>query len=665
MDQFFDQALAWVGSHPVLTYAAIFAIAMGESTAIIGLIVPGVILLLGVGALITTGAIAFWPAFAAAVLGAIAGDGLSYGLGRYYQDRLRTLWPFSRHPETFDQGTAFFARHGAWSVVIGRFVGPTRAVTPLIAGMLGMAPRRFFAADISSAMAQILTYFIPGMVLGASLKLAAEAAVRLAILGLLLAAALWFSFLAAHRLYRLLAPRAARWLKALLAWADLHPLMGRIAQALADPGHPEARALAGLAFLLTVATLLLGTLGGLAVLHPSELALDRAALDLGQSLRSPPGTRLMAALAALGAPGVVLPIVLGIYLWLRWRDRDRHAHYWLAAAAFPLAATPLLGALLAVPRPDLGLRLVLPWSFPSGPVLLATCVWGFLAVVIARNLDPARRWFPYALASLPVTAVAVARVYLGAEWLTSILGSLALGLAWVAALGLAFRRHSRACLRPGGLLGIAALGLAIGIGLHALRDGDRTLARLTPTPAILEQSPGEWLDAGWTHLPRQREDLSQRHRHRLTIQYAGDPVVLAAALAPAGWRPAPEFDWGGTMRLLSPSLGLAELPVIPQVHDGRHEALILTREPTPDRRLVLRLWPTRWRLTDGRPLYVGNVTRQHRDTVLDLLFFPATDHADPGIPTELAAELPGLTTGVRTPDGTLLIGTAVSGQMPP
>ncbi|WP_295455773.1 VTT domain-containing protein [uncultured Thiodictyon sp.] len=652
MEAQFDQILAWVGNHPGLAYLAIFAVAMGESTAIVGLIVPGVVLLLATGALITTGAIHFWPAFGAAVAGAILGDGLSYAVGRHFNERLLGVWPFSRYPESLDQGVAFFARYGSWSVVVGRFVGPSRAFVPLVAGMLQMSARRFYAANIASAIAQNLTYFIPGMVLGASLKLAAEAALRLAILGLLLVAALSATFWLAHRVYRLLAPHASAWLQGLLRWSDLHPGMGLIAHILADPAHPDARALTGLAVLLMLAVLVVGTIAGLTLFGPQELALNRAALDLGQSLHTPVGDHLMIALAAFGTPSVVLPVVLVVYAWLWWCGRGRHGYYWLAAAVFPLAATPLLGVLLAVPRPPLGLQLLLPWSFPSGPVLLATSVYGFLAVASARALREPLRWVPYALATTAVTAVAAARVYLGTEWLTGVLGSIALGLTWVAALGLAYHQHSRPGLRPGVLGMVAALGLTAGLGLHEWTGGDRELARLTPAPRTTVVARGTWHDTAWAQVPNRREDLSQRHRHPLTIQYAGDPATLRTALAERGWQRAAMLDWGNALRLLSPSLPLAQLPVIPQVHDGRQETLVMTKTTGDDLREVLRLWPTRVQLDDGTPLWVGNVSRQHKDVLINLISLPATDPRNFALPAEFAGELPGLRNR-RVADGSI------------
>jgi membrane protein DedA with SNARE-associated domain len=662
MEDLFNELLAWVGEHPGWSYLTVFLVAMTESMAVIGVIVPGVILLMGTGALITTGVIAFWPAFGAAVAGAIVGDGLSYWIGRRYKEHLRTVWPFSRYPRTLDRGIAFFDRWGGWSVAIGRFAGPGRAIIPLVAGMLDMPPRRFYFANISSGIAQTIAFFIPGMIFGASLKLAAEAAVRLVILGLILVGILWLAFLAAHLIYRLLAPHASAWLRGLLHWSDLHPNLGRIAHALADPEHPDARALTGFAFLLMLAALLLGAITGLGLFGAPELKLNHAALDLAQSLRNPLGDRMMVRLSALGEPIVVLPMVLLVFTWMYWQDRRRDGHYWLAAAIFPLVATPVLGALTQVPRPDLGLQLILPWSFPSGPVLLATSVYGFLAVTIARGLSEPLRWIPYALATTTVAAVAVARIYLGTEWLTGVIDSIALGLVWVAALGLAFHRHSRIDPHGGLLAAVALLTLILGLGAHDWLAAEHDLARLTPTERTHEIARTAWHDTAWHDLPSRREDLSQHDRQPLTIQYAGDPAALAAALAASGWTPAALLDWGNAMRLLSPSLPLDQVPVIQQVHDGRHESLVLTRPGGEDTREVLRLWSTHLRLDDGTPLWVGNVTRQHKAVIFDLIVFPATTAYEFGLPPELAQEgmTPGLAVTTKHETGVVLLEPATS-----
>ncbi|WP_295579975.1 hypothetical protein [uncultured Lamprocystis sp.] len=211
-----------------------------------------------------------------------------------------------------------------------------------------MPPRRFYAANVASAVAQTLVFFLPGMVLGASLKLAAEAAWWLIILGVLLFGALTLAFWLAHRVYRLLAPHASAWFQGLLRWSNLYPTIARLAHVLANPEHPDARALTGLAFLLMLSALLVGAITGLTLFGSPELALDRAALDLGQSLREPsvdgpacrPGdVRYRPAHNAPGLLGMVWVAALGLAF---------HRHARLRLRAEVLAGVAAVGLLIGL-----------------------------------------------------------------------------------------------------------------------------------------------------------------------------------------------------------------------------------------------------------------------------------------------------------------------------
>ncbi|MBK1733442.1 bifunctional DedA family/phosphatase PAP2 family protein [Thiococcus pfennigii] len=642
MEALFQQFLAWVAAHPGWANLILFLTALAESLAIVGVLVPGVLIMLVAGALIAAGVLDLHLAWAAATLGAVLGDALSYALGRVLKDHVRRIWPFSRHPESLVRGERFFARYGVKSVVFGRFVGPIRAVVPLIAGTMGMGVRRFLVANVLSAVVWAPAYLLPGIVFGASLTLAAEAATRLVILALILIALLWLAAWTTRRLFWLLSPHAGARVAALLRWADLHPSMGKVARALADPAHPDAATLTGLAGLLILATFLLGFAVSITLIGPAALTVNQAVLDLGLSLRTPPADTLMAGLSRLGDPFVLLTQVLIVFLYLRWRRHRRHANYWLAAAAFALVAAPALGWLLQVPRPVPGLIALSPWSFPGIQVLGATVVYGFLAIAIARGLAPLWRWVPYVLATLLVTAVALARLYFGAEWLSDVIGSIALGLAWIAVLGLAFRRHSQFDRRWPGLVAVAALALAAGFTARTLTDHGANLARYRPVPEPVAIAASAWRDGGWRALPGQRLDLWQHNRHPLDLQYAGAPAQLAERLAPFGWRPAETLTWRSAIRFLSPTLPLAELPVIPHVHDGGHETLVLVKdEAGDDTRLVLRLWSTRYRL-DGRvPIGVGNVTVQRKEILAGLFALPITGDDYRPAAAVLAAALAG------------------------
>ncbi|MGB5833749.1 MAG: membrane-associated protein, partial [Thiohalocapsa sp.] len=78
MGELFRHLLDWIGTNPGWAYLAVLVAAFAESLAVIGVVVPGVMIMLGAGALIATGDLHFWPTCLAAVAGAIAGDGLSF-----------------------------------------------------------------------------------------------------------------------------------------------------------------------------------------------------------------------------------------------------------------------------------------------------------------------------------------------------------------------------------------------------------------------------------------------------------------------------------------------------------------------------------------------------------------------------------------------------------
>ena len=66
----FQPLLDWVAGHPVLAQAVVFAIAAGESVALVGVLIPGVALMLAIGALVGLGSMDLWPALAWAAAGA-------------------------------------------------------------------------------------------------------------------------------------------------------------------------------------------------------------------------------------------------------------------------------------------------------------------------------------------------------------------------------------------------------------------------------------------------------------------------------------------------------------------------------------------------------------------------------------------------------------------
>jgi undecaprenyl-diphosphatase len=166
LTEWFTELLSWIEQNPAHAGWVVFAMSLVESLAIVGVAVPGVVILFGVGTLIGAGLLDFWSMCLWAIAGAVIGDGLSYWLGHHF-DYLTERWRWFRvHPDHLQKGVRFFEKYGDLSVALGRFFGPIRAIVPLVAGLMRMPPRRFFIANVLSAVVWAPAYLIPGTLFG-------------------------------------------------------------------------------------------------------------------------------------------------------------------------------------------------------------------------------------------------------------------------------------------------------------------------------------------------------------------------------------------------------------------------------------------------------------------------------------------------------------------
>lgn len=606
----------------------VFVTALGESLAVVGLILPGAALMFGFGALIALGQLEFWATWAWAAAGAMIGDGLSFWLGRTYHQRLRQLWPFSAHPEMLDRAVSFFQRHGGKSVLLGRFVGPLRPVIPAVAGMLDMPLRRYLPANVCSATLWAPAYLLPGMAFGASLELAAQVTGRLVVLILLLLGLLGLTAGLVRALYRLLQPHAQDWLKRFALWSRDHPLLAPVSASLMDPEKQELRGL------LTLAALLLGSVIFISLLliaagQRLPTALDLSLFHFLQSLRTPWTDNLMVFVTSLGDAPVKAMLTVAVLAWL-WRQGARSAAFhWLAAVGFGLVSSALFKWLAQAPRPIEMYEGISRFAFPSNHATMTTIQFGFLAVLVAHELPPARRWRPYLAAALLITPIAFSRLYLGAHWLTDTLGGISLGVVWVALLGLGYSRHPAPPLRRWGLLAVICAAVLLAELGDTLLFHQRDLDRYQPRAMLRTQPREQWWRSDGRLLPTYRADWQGNHQQSLELQWAGARQELEQRLHAAGWRVAPALTLASALFWLDPQVQVTDLPALPRLHQGRPETLTLTHPgETPETRWVLRLWDSYLRLEPGAtPVWLGNISLQKLQR--RLAFF------------SLAVELPG------------------------
>ena len=60
MTELFDQLLEWIRQNPEYAGLVVFSMSLAESLAIVGVLIPGVVILFGAGVLIGAGVLDFW-----------------------------------------------------------------------------------------------------------------------------------------------------------------------------------------------------------------------------------------------------------------------------------------------------------------------------------------------------------------------------------------------------------------------------------------------------------------------------------------------------------------------------------------------------------------------------------------------------------------------------
>src|SRR5262252_9781477 len=99
-----QQVVEFVRIHEVWAAPVVFALAFGESLAFISLLLPAWAALVGIGVLISSGHLNFWPIWVAGAVGAALGDWLSYWVGTKLGPAVAQVWPLSRDPDLLPKG---------------------------------------------------------------------------------------------------------------------------------------------------------------------------------------------------------------------------------------------------------------------------------------------------------------------------------------------------------------------------------------------------------------------------------------------------------------------------------------------------------------------------------------------------------------------------------
>lgn len=600
MIEFLKPAMNWLHFHPYIAYIVTFFIAFSESIAIIGLVIPGSLILIAIGTLIGSGIVNPTETIIAAIIGAICGDFISFWIGHHYSKHLHRMWPFKRWPQLLAKGEAFFKKHGGKGVFLGRFVGPIRPITPIVAGMMKMPLFIFSIVDISSAILWAIAYMLPGIILGgaASSELSSEAAPHLILsifIGILIFALLyWLVERIARYVFRLYAHIEHRTWKIIQSTRSL----SLVKKFIYTPSLIERDHQVDLLFLFLFSSVTFLFISYEVFTHSVWLTHNNLAINhFFRSLRTVIVDHVMIPFTFLGEKYPMGILVCAVGATLLLQKHFRSAFYWFLNGFLIFASLGFVKNLLHVHRP-LGTQGALThgWSFPSGHSGLSIAILGFLGILISHRLPRFARKYVYVATFSIALLIALSRLYLGVHWFTDVFAAMCLGLACMSFTAILFR-HQRnpLSLRHSVTVGIVALFAWLGSASILFYDTEKSAYegyQLTWPEKSMKFSQW-WEQNGDVSSPLYRSNRFGKPIQTLNIQFIGNLDTLRSQLLKKDWLPLNDNALKTLFYKLSdPHDSAARLPVITQQYLTRAPLLSLYKVTDEDQLVILRLWET-------------------------------------------------------------------------
>ncbi|WP_099827666.1 bifunctional DedA family/phosphatase PAP2 family protein [Oceaniglobus indicus] len=621
-----DQILPSLQSLGLWTYWIIALFALLEAVVLTGIVVPGTLVVIAGGMLAQRGTLDFFDLAWFVAAGAVIGGEISFRLGRLATGGLghRRALAGSHHA---GRAADLLRRHGAFAMVIGRFLGPLAAFVPFSAALAGMTQRRFSAWNAVSAVpyALILPAFgyASGRALG-TLGAAAPRALAVAGAGVVVLAFLWFVMARIRRALPLLAEIAGALRQSLLRKPPVRAVLARFPRL---SGFVAAR-FGTERFLGLTATILVvlflyvvgvWTESVFDFLGDSDVTTsDNRLANMLFAMRDPHLVAVLGWITDAGGRHGVLPMLAGTgAALLILRRFDLFIGVAIAAIGNQLTVT-LLKSFFDRPRSALGYFVETSGSFPSGHAAGSVAVWAMLFYVGWRM-----RLFSAGVAAIAAVTVAFligfSRVYLVEHYLSDVLNGYLVGALWLI-LGVAWCewRRDRPRPPPAGPRAWAAAGcLAAALALttyFAFTTANPLNPPVDPATRIIAQ-PAGLFEA--QPLADSTESLVGVARQRVNlIVTAPDGKALATAMQNAGWLDAPRPGLGRLAAAVFDDVTGRALPdplVIPTFWDDRPSTLGFAMPASggsDDQRLHARFWDSRFRTARGETVFVGTVTRE-------------------------------------------------------
>lgn len=604
--------LGWLQSHTMFSLFLVFLISLFESLAFVGLLVPGSLMMTAAGILVGVEILPAWPTLFAAILGAIAGDGLSYRVGYYFKDSIHNMWPFKAYPKFLLKGEQFFAAHGGKSVFLARF-SPVRPVVPVIAGMMRMNTWRFFFSNVTSALLWAPAYILPGILIGlAALQFPPEVATRfilviLSVLALLFLSA-WFLKILFFRIVAWVTSAMNKLWEAIKHTPKVNPLYRLLQDPCRREGHSQLNLLVG----IIIAGLLFLVLTVMVVTQTGVYDWNVPINQFFRNLYVPDLQKAALMITYMGDKTVVGPTVAVAVVWLLWRKQWYMACHWIAIVLASYGFVAVSKYIYHSPRPTGFKQILLGNSFPSGHTTITVAVYAFYAVVLERLLPAQYRRLIYGICATIIAMLIFTRLYLGVHWVTDVIGGLLAGWAAAMVVTLSFRCQPapQFSLKTFNIILVISFALFWGIRMEKHFIKDTTI--FVPAWPTHEVIATQWWQQSSAEALIYRKDRLGRTRELINVQWVDSLDCIIEKMQENEWVLLPRSAWVNAVNHLANTSDNQRLTLFPPLYQGKAPQAVFVHSLEGNNNgtlVVLRLWQANMDfIDDASPLWYGIVT---------------------------------------------------------
>lgn len=153
-------------SYGLVTYLILFAIIFIETGLVFTPFLPGDSLLFAAGAFAALGSLNIFVVIGLLITAAVLGDTSNYWIGHFFGEKLIANPKVPIKKEHIDQTKQFFAKYGAKTIVLARFVPIVRTFAPFVAGVGKMHYKTFISYNVIGGVAWVLIGSLAGYFFG-------------------------------------------------------------------------------------------------------------------------------------------------------------------------------------------------------------------------------------------------------------------------------------------------------------------------------------------------------------------------------------------------------------------------------------------------------------------------------------------------------------------